>query len=111
MGDDPIYSVNEVIACLDLLHGQTLRIACALVLEFEGDQICHLPRSEHHPDYGSYLWANFDEATLGRDRVGLRPFVGRHVVVEATVDRHELGHLGLWPGGVVVRAIAKAKRR
>lgn len=109
MGDDLIYSVNDVIASLDRFHGQTVRIACVLRIEFEGDSIWHMPTAERLPDYGSSLWANFDCEAIGCRPEELEEFDSRHVVVTATVDREMQGHFSLWPGSVTIRSIAKGK--
>lgn len=111
MGEDRVYSVNEVVAALDRLDGQTIRIAGALVLEFEGDCLVHIPLAEQHPGYGSQLWVDFDLDVFGDDRRPLHQFASRHAIVTATVDRENTGHMGLWPGGVVIHAVAKHKRR
>ena len=103
MGEDPIYSVNDVIASLDQFHDQTVRMACVLNVEFEGDSIWHTPTIERLPDYGSSLWADFDSEFRPR-RLN-----GRHVVVTAIVDKQMHGHRGLWPGSVVVLSSAKGK--
>jgi hypothetical protein len=109
MTADPVYSVNQVIASLDRLHGRTIRIACVLKIEFEGDSIWHTPTHERQPDYGSSLWANFDCEAIGCQPQQLEQFEGRHVVVIATVDREMQGHFSLWPGSVTIRSIMKSE--
>jgi hypothetical protein len=109
VGDDPVYSVNDVVASLDRLHGQTVRIVCVLTVEFEGDSIWHIPTAERLPDYGSSLWAEFDCEAIGCLPQRLEEFDGRHVVVTATVDKKMQGHFSLWPGSVTIRSIAKGK--
>jgi hypothetical protein len=107
MSDERIYRVNDVIASLNLFHGQTVRIACVLCVEFEGDSIWHTPTAERFPDYGSSLWARFNCEAIGCTHQQLAEFNGRHVVVTATVDKESQGHLSLWPGSVSITAIAK----
>ena len=110
MSDGIVYSVNDVIAALNYLHGRTVRIACVLKIELEGDSIWHTPSAERLPDYGSSLWANFDSEAIGCPPQRLEEFDGRHVVVIATVDREMQGHFSLWPGSVTIRSVAKLKR-
>jgi len=108
VGDDRVYTVNEVVSALGELHGRTVLIACVLRMEFEGYAIWHRPGGERLPDYGSSLWANFDREALARDGIEPERFQARHVVVRATVDRDQTGHMGLWPGAVLIHSIAKA---
>jgi hypothetical protein len=110
MSDERTYSVNEVVASLDDLNGRTVRIACVLDIEFEGDSIWHTPTAERHPGYASSLWANFDCDAIGRQPHQLEEFNGRHVVVDATVDKDMQGHFSLWPGSVTIRSMAKNKK-
>jgi hypothetical protein len=109
VGDDRIYNVNDVIASLDRLHGQTVRIACVLCVEFEGDSIWHTPKAERLPGYGSSLWADFDREAVGGGLQQLAQFDGRHVVVTATVDNEMQGHFSLWPGSVLITSIIRGK--
>ena len=109
MSDDSIYSVKEVVAAIDQLHGRTVRIACVLNIEFEGDSIWHTPKAERLPDYGSSLWADFDFEAIGCRPQKLEELNGRHVVVVATVDREMQGHFSLWPGSVTIQSVAKGK--
>lgn len=105
MSDDSIFSVNDVVTSIDRLHGRTVRIACVLIVEFEGNSIWHIPTAERLPDYESSLWANFDFEAIGFLPQKLDEFDGRHVVVNATIDREEQGHFSLWPGSVIIRSI------
>lgn len=91
MDKDQIYSVNDVISLIGRLHGETVRIACVLNVEFEGNSIWHLPENERLPGYGSSLWADFDS------EFPPRKLHGRHVIVSAIVDKESGGHCGLWP--------------
>ncbi len=102
-------TVNDVIAALDSLHGETVRVAGVLQVEFEGNSLWHSPTSERKPGYGSSLWAESDYAASGRSPGQLREFNGRHVVVTAVVDGQFTGHFGLWPGALQIRAVIKAK--
>jgi hypothetical protein len=98
-----------VVAGLESLHGQTVSVSGVLSIEFEGDSPWHSPKSEQKPWYESSLWADFDHAALGLSRAELQRFNGRHVVVSAVADRHNTGHMGLWPGGLLIRGGAKAR--
>lgn len=114
MGEDRIYTVNEVLDALEQLDGRTIRIAGALNIEFEGDAIRHIPKAERRDDDFPALLAAFDFGTLGVDRDGLSQFASRHVVVEVTVVRRYREvewQTGLWYGGVVIHAITKFERR
>jgi hypothetical protein len=103
------YTVNDVIAGLDSLHGNVIRVSGVLQLEFEARSLWHSPTRERRPNYESSLWAEFDHVALGRSPDQLRPFNARHVIVGGTADRQMTGHLGLWPGGLLIRDITKAK--
>ena len=103
------YTVNEVVAALDSLDGQDVRVSGVLQVEFEGNSLWQYPKSERGPDYASSLWAEFDHAALGLTVEQLREFDGRHVVVLALVDRSDSGHLGLWPGALLIRSLTKAR--
>ncbi|WP_435008664.1 hypothetical protein P12x_005873 [Tundrisphaera lichenicola] len=107
MDDAHVYKVNEVIALLDRLHGQTIRIAGGLGLGFEGVSIWHIPKSECLPGYSSSLWADFDLDAIGYSLEQLGKFNARHVVVAATVNRDHQGHFSLWPASVLIRSITK----
>lgn len=101
------YSVNEVAAELEQLHGHTIQIAGVLHLEFEGNSLLHFPSGERLPGCECGLWANFDVEPLTRAACTVERFNGRRVVVAATIDKDEHGHMGLWPGGVLIQSIAK----
>ena len=107
MGKKHVFSVNEIIEKLDELHGRTLTIACMLQIEFEGDSIWHIPKSERKPGYESSLWANFDYKSLGIAEPQFQKFNGRHVIVSANVNAKMQGHFSLWPAEVTIRVIRK----
>jgi hypothetical protein len=109
MAESKPYTVNEVVVALDSLDGKTIDVSGVLELEFEGDSLSHLPKSERKPGHESSLWAVFDYDALGRSLGQLHEFDGRHVVVTAEVDRQFTGHMGLWPGALRIRDIAKAR--
>jgi hypothetical protein len=108
MSDDRVYTVNEVVSSIDELQGRTVLIACVLQLEFEGDSIWHRPKSQCLPGYGSSLWANLDQESLRQSSTELEQFQARTVLVKATIDQNDTGHMGLWPGSVSIHSIVKA---
>ncbi len=89
----------EVLAQLDALHGRMVWVRGVLSLEFEGREL---------RDGSCRIWVDLSlpedmKATLGS-------LVGRQVIVRGTVDRDDKGHMGLWPAGLVVDRIVKAKK-
>jgi hypothetical protein len=104
-----LYTVNEAIEALDLLDGQTIRVSGVLDLEFEGNSLWHFPKAERKPDYGSSLWASFDLGLPGLLPARLREFDGRRVVVSARVERVNSGHMGLWPGALLIQSVDKCE--
>jgi hypothetical protein len=105
-----LLSVNEVVEGLDHLHGERVRVFGALRLEFEGDSMWHLPKSERVDcvPYRSSLWVELDRARRDLGQEGLRQLNGRHVIATGVIDAHHLGHLDLWPAAILVSSLVKA---
>lgn len=109
-------SVNETIDRLVELNGQKVSIFGILSLEFEGQCITHVPKSELRSNdignYASSIWANFDLDSIGQRKQWLDQFDGRHVRLDGILNTpcpgHDgCGHLSMWPAEVTVTAIQK----
>lgn len=101
-----VLSVNDVVARLDQLHGETVQVAGVLILEFEEISISHLPASQRLPWYQSSLWATFEEPDVCSN-LDYKRFRGRQVVVVGTIDRDDHGQMGLWPGGIRIHSVQR----
>ncbi|WP_404308179.1 hypothetical protein [Neorhodopirellula lusitana] len=110
-------SVNAAIERLDELAETDVAIFGQLSLDFEGQCISHLPRSERlaESEFGMYtssIWTRFDLGAIGQREQWLMQFDARNVVLHGAFYGPDpgyggCGHFCLWPAGLVVRAIAK----
>jgi hypothetical protein len=104
-----VYTVNEVLAILPGLHGQTIHVRGVLVIEFERVCVLHFPNSERSHESSSGLWATFNHAALRKSDAELEQFNGRRVVVMGQVDSRDegYGHLGAWSAEIVISVVRK----
>ncbi len=102
--------MNEVIENLARFHDRRVRVLGALQLEFEGDSLWHLPKSERVDSisHRSSLWVELDEACRALGPAALRQFEGRRVIATGIVNTNHLGHFDLWPAAILVSSLQKA---
>lgn len=111
-----ILSVNAVIERINELDGQVVCVVGSLSLDFEGQCINHIPKSEvasgEQGKYPSSIWATFDLEAIGCDYKSLQQFDKRHVHLIGIIKAPNpklggCGHLSLWPAELIVKAIEK----
>jgi hypothetical protein len=110
-------SVNAALAQLSELADAYVTLIGALSLEFEGQCINHVPRSEclGCDEWGrdrSSIWVDFDLEAIGHDEQWLKQFDRRHVRVSGILKAPEpafggCGHFSLWPAELMIEAISK----
>ena len=81
----PDLSVNEAVERVVELNGTVVTVVGALSLDFEGQCINHIPRSQtlYDPDglERSSIWVDFDLKAIGHPTEWLWQFDSRHVRV------------------------------
>lgn len=99
--NDPtdVMRLADVLEQVNALHGRTIWVRGVLCLDFEGREL---------RDGSSRLWVDLRLPENVKDT--LKALDGRQVVVRGAVDRDDTGHMGLWPAGLVVDRIIKAKK-
>ena len=109
-------SVNETIDRIIELNKQNVAVFGLLSLEFEGQCITHIPKSECRSNgignYESSIWVNFDLNSIGQREQWLDQFDGRHVRLDGTLNGPRsgydgCGHFSMWPAELTVTAIEK----
>ncbi len=103
-----IYTVNEVVDALESLHGQEILIKGLLSLEFEGNQLVHIPTAEYR-EGASSLRADVYAAARLMSLEDLRSLSSRRVIVTAIVDAGLPGHEEASPGGLRILRVDRWK--
>ena len=112
-------SVNDALERLGELAKEEVEIYGSLSLDFEGQCINHIPKSEFHADstetYPSSIWVDFDLAAIGQREQWLDQFDRRHVTLRGQLLGPEpefggCGHFSLWKAKMIVTKIEKCRR-
>jgi hypothetical protein len=93
-----VMTIAEVLSRLEVLDGRTVWVRGVLSLQFESNEL---------RDRDAKLWVDLVVPEDVRARIPA--LNGRQVVVRGRVDRSETGHLGLWPAGLTIDRVMKAK--
>lgn len=103
--DSKTYSVNELLDALPALFGQAVRVACLLNVEFEGNALLHIPKSERHegPYEVPFYCSHPTPALIAK----INQLKGRRVLVTCVVNRPPLGDLGHERAEVDISAVEK----
>lgn len=106
LADRPTTALSAMIADPEAHHGKAVTVIAYITLEFENMTACP---SKDDTTIGRCLWLNIDDGSFKSDadyaryQTKLRDwqrFNRQTVILRASFDKNEKGHVSMWPGGL-----------